>query len=121
MLPNFLFPEQTVTDNGEGPTVDLGDAQGTTLQLTLGITDLNEQVSLDVMIHGSVDGEDWSAKPLTAFPQKFYKGVYSIFLDLSDQPEIRSLKVKYKTHRWGHWTEGPRLVIYVFAETLVGV
>src|SRR4051812_45531455 len=100
MLPNFLFPEQVVREkNGEGAAVSLDGAAGTVLQLTLGITEVKEQQSLDVLIFGSPDGVNWSPKPLTSFPQKFYKGVWTILMDLSSTPEIRHLRVNFKTNR----------------------
>src|SRR4051794_18939482 len=98
MLPNFLFPEQVVTDkSGEGTAVPVDSAAGTVLQLTLGITEVKEQQSLDVLIFGSADGASWAPKPLTSFPQKFYTGVWTILMDLSSTPEIRHLRVNYKT------------------------
>jgi hypothetical protein len=77
-----------------------------------------EQASLDVNIFGSADGTEWTAKPLLAFPQKFYKGLYTVLLDLSATPDVRFLKVKYKPARWGHWTTPPQFRFYVFAEVL---
>ena len=118
MLPNFLFPEQTVRGNGEGPLLDVTDCPGSIIQLTLGITHILEQESLDVAVFGSVNREEWGVKPLTTFPQKFYKGMYAILLDLSPTPDIRFLKVKYTMNRWGHWTSGPEFGFYVFAEPL---
>jgi len=116
MLPDFLFPEQTVTANGEGPLVEIGDAAGKSVQLTLGITAIVEQESLDVAIYGSPDGIEWSAKPLTTFPQKFYSGMYVVVLDLTPMPTIRYLKIRYKVNRWGHWTSGPMFKFFLAAE-----
>ena len=118
MLPNFLFPEQLVTSNSEGPALDISDRTGTVIQLTLGITDIVEQESLDVAVFGSVNGEEWGVKSLTTFPQKFYKGMYTILLDLTATPDIRFLKIKYTMNRWGHWTTGPAFKFFVFAEPL---
>ena len=118
MLPDFLFPELAVSAEGEGQAVELGGSAGQTLQLTLGITDLVEQESLDVAVYGSGDGAEWTPKPLVAFPQKFYKGLSTILLDLSPVPDVRQLKVKYKMNRWGNWTDGPMFKFYVFAEPL---
>lgn len=118
MLPNFLFPETEVRKDGEGSAVEVGNAAAKTLQLTLGITDAVEQESLDVMVLGSPDSAQWTAKPVATFPQKFYTGVYTIVLDLGETPDIQFLKVKYKVNRWGHWTTGPQFRFYVFAEEL---
>lgn len=116
MLPNFVFPETEVRKDGEGPVVPVEDATGKLLQLTLGITEVVEQESLEVSVYGSADGSDWTAKPLVSFPPKFYQGVYTILLDLSPTPDIQFLRVKYKAARWGHWTSGPMFKFYVFAE-----
>jgi hypothetical protein len=119
MLPNFLFPEEHVAGKeGEGASMALGNASGQIVQLTLGITDAIEQASLDVLVYGSADNVEWGAKPLVSFPQKFYKGVYTILLDLTASPDVKYLKVKYKANRWGHWTKGPEFGFYVFAEPL---
>jgi hypothetical protein len=118
MLPNFLLPETEVQKDGEGPAVPIGDAAGQMIQLTLGITDVVEQESLEVAVYGSADSSDWTAKPLAAFPPKFYKGTYTVVLDLSQNPDIQFLRVKYKAGRWGHWTSGPSFKCYIFAETV---
>lgn len=118
MLPNFLFPESPVQKDGEGPVVPVEGAAGKTIQLTLGITDAIEQESLEVAVHGSADGENWTPKPLISFPQKFQTGIFTLLLDLSQTPDIQCLKVKYKTGRWGHWTTPPQFTFYVFAEVL---
>jgi hypothetical protein len=116
MLPNFVFPETEVRKDGEGPAVPVEDAAGKTLQLTLGITEVVEQESLEVAVHGSADASAWTAKPLASFPPKFYTGVHTVLLDLSATPDIQFLQVKYKASRWGHWTTGPVFRFYVFAE-----
>ncbi len=82
MLPNFLLPEGIARSDGKGPEVDLGSKQGKLLVLTLGITRILEQESLEVSVWGSTDGEDWGARPLATFPPKFYCGIYSILLNL---------------------------------------
>lgn len=71
MFAQFLIPETTATKDGNGPAVALGEHQGTLLRLTLGVTRIVEQESLDISIHGSADGSAWSAKPIVSFPQKF--------------------------------------------------
>lgn len=116
MLPNFLLEEQVVEKDGEGPVLDLGASVAKPLILTLGITEAKEQQSLDIQIFGSVDGADFGPKPLTLFPQKFYKGISAITLDLTPTPGVRYLRVKWKTNRWGHWTDGALFRCYVFAE-----
>ena len=48
MLPQFLLSETTVREAGAGPELGLGDQQGETLLLTLGITRIIEQESIDI-------------------------------------------------------------------------
>ena len=62
MLPAFIIPEQSVDANGTGEALELGDDAGRMLLLTLGITDIVEQESLDISISGSADGEEWGEK-----------------------------------------------------------
>lgn len=101
MLDGFLVPEITVEANGEGEPVAVGDAAGKTLLLTLAITRILEQQSLDVSVWGSADGQEWGEKPLIAFPQKFYEGVSQLLLDLSDSPDTKFLRTKWSVNRWG--------------------
>jgi hypothetical protein len=116
MPNNFLVPETTVVANGNGPVLDLGSEAGQPLLLTLGITKILEQESLDVSIWGSADGQEWGAAPLLAFPQKFYVGVYALLLDLSGRPEIKHLQARWKVARWGVGSTKPQFTFYVFAE-----
>ena len=117
MLPEFLLTETTVREAGTGPEVALGE-QGRTLVLTLGITRIIEQESIDISLWGSADGIDWGAKPLATFPQKFYCGTYQILLDLSDRPEIKHLRVKWGVNRWGKGDPKPLFTVYVFVQSM---
>lgn len=116
MLPNFLLPEQEIRQNGAGPAVDIADASGGLFTVTLGIHRILEQESLDLCIKGSSDGTTWGEKPLAAFPQKFYCGVYTLVLDLSECPDVRYLRAEWKLNRWGRGEPTPLFGIYVFAE-----
>ncbi len=118
MPNNFLLPETKVEANGTGPALELGAAGARSLLLTLGITKILEQQSLDVSVWGSADGADWGAQPLMAFPQKFYTGTYTMILDLGARPEIRCLRAQWKVARWGVGSTTPMFVFYVFAEPL---
>jgi len=118
MLASFILPETTIREAGAGPALDLGGNRGGLLLLTLGITRIIEQESLDVSIWGSVDGAEWGAKPLLSFPQKFYCGTYQILLDLREQPAVQFLRVKYQAHRWGKGDPKPLFGAYVFAQEL---
>ena len=115
MLQQFLLPETTVREAGAGSEIDLGGQMGGTLLLTLGITRIIEQQSIDISIWGSADGTDWGAKPLASFPQKFYCGAYQIVLDLTDRPQVRYLRVKWQVNRWGKGDSKPLFTLYLFA------
>lgn len=116
MLPAFILPETTIREAGTGPVLDLGSNQGGLVLLTLGITRIIEQESLDVSVQGSADNADWGAKPLIAFPQKFYCGTYQVILDLSQNPGVRYLRVKWQANRWGKGNAKPLFGLYVFAQ-----
>ncbi len=116
MIPSFLLPEAVIREDGEGPAVSLAASQGKQLLLTLGITRIIEQESLDVSIWGSPDQENWGDKPLLAFPQKFYCGTYQLLLDLSDCPDVLFLKAKYKVARWGRGDPKPLFGAYLFLQ-----
>jgi hypothetical protein len=118
MLPQFLLPETTVREAGAGAEMALGDQQGGTLILTLGITRIIEQESLDISIWGSTDGSEWGAKPLVSFPQKFYCGTYQILLDLSSHPEVKCLRAKWQVNRWGKGEPKPLFGMYLFAQEM---
>ncbi len=117
MLPQFLLPETTVREAGTGEPIDLGEMQGDTLVLTLGITRIIVQESIDISVWGSADGSDWGAKPLIAFPQKFYCGTYQILLDVSERP-VRYLRTKWQVNRWGKGDPKPLFTLYLFVQAM---
>ncbi len=116
MLPAFIVPEQTIEAKGAGEAIDIGDAAGQTLLLTLGLLDVVEQESFDLCISGSADGEEWSPKPLRAFPQKFYQGTSWVLLDLSGHAEVKYLRAEWTVNRWGVGSKTPMVKFYVHAE-----
>ncbi len=116
MLPGFIFPETNVREAGSSPALELGKSQGGLVLLTLGITRIIEQESLDVSIWGSADNSNWGAKPLIAFPQKFYCGTYQILLDLGQHPDVKHLCVKWHAQRWGKGDPKPLFGFCVFAQ-----
>jgi len=108
MLDAYLVPPKTVvTAKGDGNAVDLGSAAGKVFLLTLTITRIVEQESLDVSVWGSGDGAAWGDKPLAAVPQKFYRGEHPVLLDLSARPEIRRVRAHWEVNRWGRGSETP--------------
>jgi hypothetical protein len=118
MLPGFLLEETAIREPGMGSAVDLGDARGSVVLLTLGITRIIEQESLDISIWGSVDNAEWSAKPIMCFPQKFYCGTYQILMDLRAHPDVRYIRAKYQANRWGKGDNKPLFSAYVFAQEM---
>ena len=116
MLRNFLLPESIARADGAGPEIDLGSKRGKLLVLTLGITRILEQESLEVTILGSSDGEKWDSKPLAKFPPKFYCGLYSILLNLGSRTDVRYLRVHWKMSRWSKRESMPMFGFYVYAE-----
>jgi hypothetical protein len=118
MLPQFLLPETTVREAGTGPDINLGDRAPGTLILTLGITRIIEQESIDVSIWGSADGADWGAKALISFPQKFYCGTYQILFDLAERPGVKYLRTKWQVNRWGKGDPKPLFSIYLFVQSM---
>src|SRR5271154_4543011 len=90
MIDTFLVAENTVVSaKGDGPSVDLSGASGRVFLLTLEITKIIEQESLDVSVYGSADGAAWGAKAIAAFPQKFYNGESPLLLDLTGHPDVK--------------------------------
>jgi hypothetical protein len=112
----FLLTETVIREDGAGPAVEVAASAGKPLRLTLGITRIIEQESLDLSIWGSADGADWGAKPLAVFPQKFYCGAYQLPLDLSSHPEVKFLRAQWKVSRWGRGAPEPLFGIYLVAE-----
>jgi len=111
MLPQFLVPETVARQNGMGAEMPF---ERKILQLTLGITRIISQESLEVSVWGSADGEQW--RPLAAFPPKFYCGTYSMHLDLTRHEDVRYLRAHWKMGRWIRDERAPLFGFYVRAE-----
>ena len=110
----FLVPEKTtVTAKGDGPILELQAAEERVFLLTLAITNIIEQESLDVSIHGSSDGAAWNPKPIVAFPQKFYREESPLLLDLTARPEVKFIRAHWEVARWGRGTETPMFEFHV--------
>jgi hypothetical protein len=116
MLRNFLLPESIARADGTGPEIDLASKRGKLLVLTLGITRILEQESLEVTVWGSADGENWDSKPMAKFPPKFYCGLYSILLNLGSRPDVRFLRINWTMSRWSKRESLPMFGFYVYAE-----
>ncbi len=102
----LLQPNTVITAKGDGSAVEL-PAGNRVFLLTLTITKIVEQESLDLSVWGSADGAAWEPKPLVAFPQKFYAGQHPLLLDLSQRPEIKFVRAHWEVNRWGRGSETP--------------
>ncbi len=108
MIDTVLVAEQTaVSAKGDGPAVDVSGAASRVFLLTLDITKIIEQESLEVSVHGSVDGAVWDAKAVATFPQKFYSGEMPLLLDLTAHPDVKFVRAHWEVARWGRGTETP--------------
>lgn len=108
MIDTVLVTEKTVVGaKGDGPSVDVSGAASRVLLLTLEITKIIEQESLDVSVHGSADGAAWGAKAIVAYPQKFYCGQSPLLLDLTAHPDVKFVRAHWEVARWGRGTETP--------------
>ena len=94
----YLLPETVSEQDGLGPVVP---AEPKEMLLTLGITTALEQEQLDVTVWASNDGENWGERPVAKFCHKSYCGYYQLPVDLSRQPDVRHLRVKWQMNRWG--------------------
>jgi hypothetical protein len=107
MIDTSLVSAQTVSAKGDGPAVDVSGAASRVFLVTLAITKIIEQESLDLSIYGSVDGATWGAKFIAAFPQKFYCEESPLLLDLTTHPDVKFVRAHWEVARWGRGTETP--------------
>lgn len=116
MIDTVLVPAKTVVNaKGDGAAVDVSSASHRVFLLTLDITNIVEQESLDVSVYGSADGATWQPKSIVAFPQKFYRGQQPLLLDLTQHPEVKFVRAHWEASRWGRGTETP---MFEFGVTL---
>jgi hypothetical protein len=114
MVDTFLVPEKTVIHaKGDGPAVDVSGAANRVFLLTLAITDVLEQESVDLSIFGSADGTAWGGKALAAFPQKFYRGDHPLLLDLTAHSDVKFVRAHWEVNRWGRGEETPMFELHV--------
>jgi hypothetical protein len=107
MIDTELVAKTVANAKGDGPTVDVSGAAGRVFLVTLEITQIIEQESLDVSVYGSADGAAWGAKPVAAFPQKFYRGESPLLLDLTADPDAKFVRAHWDVARWGRGVETP--------------
>ena len=114
-LVDLVAGKTVVTAKGDGPSVDVSAATSRVFLLTLEITNIIEQESLDVSVYGSADGAAWSPKAIVAFPQKFYREQSVLLLDLTAHPDVKFVRAHWDVARWGRGTEA---VMFEFGVTM---
>ena len=107
MIETSLVEKTVVSAKGDGPTIDVSGAANRVFLVSLDITRIIEQESLDISISGSADGAAWNPKPIAAFPQKFYCGESPLLLDLITHPDVKFVRAHWEVARWGRGTETP--------------
>jgi hypothetical protein len=108
MMDMVLVPAKTVASaKGDGPSVDVSGASSRVFLVTLAITKIIEQESLDLSIFGSADGATWEAKSIAAFRQEFYCGEWPLLLDLRERVDVKFVRAHWEVARWGRGTETP--------------
>jgi hypothetical protein len=100
-LRYLVQPGTLIEADGEGEALELGTLTGKPLLVVVRIDEIIEQESLHVSIWGSADGQRWGEKALFWYPQHFYRGAFPAALDLRQRPEVRFLKARWETDRWG--------------------
>ena len=103
----LVSAKSLATAKGDGSAVDVSGATSRVFLVTLAITRIIEQESLDVSIYGSADGVSWSPKSIAAFPQRFYCGESPLLLDLTAHPDVKFVRAHWEVARWGRGTETP--------------
>ena len=112
MFDAFLVPEKTiVTAKGDGAPLDVSAASNPIFLLTLSITDVVEQESIELTLFTSADGTTWDAKPAATLPQRFYVGEYPLLVDLSSAAGAKFLRAHWEVNRWGR---GPTTAKFEF-------
>ena len=104
---SLVAPHTSVNAKGDGPAVDVSGASSPVFLLTLSITKIIEQESLDVSVYGSADGATWSPKSIAAFRQEFYCGEFPLLLDLTAHADVKFVRAHWEVARWGRGTETP--------------
>src|SRR5271157_4759412 len=100
MFDAFLVPEKTiVTAKGDGAALDVSAASSSVFLVTLSVTDVIEQESIEITLFTSADGTTWEAKAAASFPQHFYVGEYPLLADLSAATGAKFLRAHWEANR----------------------
>ncbi len=101
---DFIPAGTCLTHDGESASHDIAASATRTFLCKMEITAQIEQESVEISVWGSEDGASWGKTPLLIMPQRFYKGETSQILDLSQRPEIRHIRARWKLALWGRVT-----------------
>ena len=107
---HLIPPDTRMEASSDGAAFDISGSATRTFLCLLTVTDQIEQESLDVSIYGSVDGENWTKKPILKLPQQFYRGHAKLVLDLSLRTEIKFIRAHAELNRWGRGAPLPMFV-----------
>ena len=108
MIDTVLVADKTVVNaKGDGPAVDVSASANRVFLVTVHVSNIIEQESLEISIVGSIDGAVWDPKPLVTYPQKFYRGEYPFLLDLTANSDVKFIRAHWEVARWGRGTETP--------------
>ena len=108
MIDTVLVADKTVVNaKGDGPAVDVSASANRVFLVTVHVSNIIEQESLEISISGSTDGVTWDPKPLVTYPQKFYRGEYPFLLDLTANSGVKFIRAHWEVARWGRGTETP--------------
>lgn len=107
---DLIPPDSRLEAHGDGAAFDISTSGTRTFLCLLTVADQLEQESLDVSIYGSMDGQQWTPKPLLKLPQQFYRGTTKMVLDLSLRPEIKFIRARWELNRWGRGAPLPMFV-----------
>jgi len=114
MLDSFLIPAKTiVTAKGDSEPLEVGSIGGPALLVTLSISSIVEQESIELSVFTSADGATWEAKPVASLAQKFYVGEYPLLVDLTQAASTRFVRVHWEVNRWGRGPVMPHFEIGV--------
>ena len=112
MIDSYLVTEGTViTAKGDSVALDLSTAANRTFLLTLSVTSVIEQESIEVSVFTSADGTTWETKPMATLPQEFYIGEYPLIIDLAGSPDAKFVRAHWDVNRWGRGANTPRFEI----------
>ena len=114
MLDSLLIPAKTiVTAKGDSEPLEVGSIGGPALLVTLSISSIVEQESIELSVFTSADGATWEAKPVASLAQKFYVGEYPLLVDLTQAASARFVRVHWEVNRWGRGPVMPHFEIGV--------